>query len=357
LTVPASGATVPPMSRMKDGLTCIAPCLVVFFCCAAAASAAPEPHHYVFFGRDRERITEPTFLETAAFEGAQLKYSWRQLEHGKDEYDFEEVRRDLAFLKSKNKRLFIQLQDASFDPKIVPVPKYLVNDPEYHGGANPQYEIPNDDETKAKPAGWVARRWDPAVRERFHKLLTALGKEFDGKIEGINLPETAVDFGETGRLFPPGFTARVYRDAVFSNMEALKRAFPTSVTMQYANFMLEEPGDTKRAYLRSVYEKAVELKVGVGGPDLLPWRPGQMRNSYPLLREFAGRVPTGIAVQDGNYANVNPKTGKRVTLDELMEFGTGYLGVKYVFWCTEEPYYSREVVPFLRARKVAAPGR
>src|SRR4051812_48804972 len=141
---------------------------------------------------DRERIEEPSFLETGAFEGAQLKYSWRQLERGKDQYDFDNIRHDLAFLKSKNKRLFIQLQDVSFDPKIVPVPRYLLSDPEYHGGANPQYTVPGDDETKAEQAGWVARRWDPAVRERFHKLLRALGKEFDGKIEGINLPETAV---------------------------------------------------------------------------------------------------------------------------------------------------------------------
>ena len=36
----------------------------------------------------------------------------------------------------------------------------------------------------------MARRWDPPVQERFHKLLLALGKEFDGKVEGINLPET-----------------------------------------------------------------------------------------------------------------------------------------------------------------------
>jgi hypothetical protein len=339
----------------------IAGWLAVLLTCAVAgvpaAPAAGEVHHYVFFGMDRERIEEPSFLETGAFEGAQLKYSWRQLERGKDQYDFDNIRHDLAFLKSRKKRLFIQLQDVSFDPKIVPVPRYLLSDPEYHGGANPQYTVPGDDETKAEQAGWVARRWDPAVRERFHKLLRALGREFDGKIEGINLPETAVDFGETGRLFPPGFTRRGYRDAVFANMAALKAAFPTSVAMQYANFMFEEPGDTERANLRAVYEKAVELKMGVGGPDLLPWKPGQMRHSYPLLREFAGRVPAGIAVQDGNYAHENPKTGKRVTIPELVDFGTGYLGAKYVFWCTEEPYYSRDVIPFLRARRNTAPAK
>jgi hypothetical protein len=80
-----------------------------------------------------------------------------------------------------------------------------------------------------------------------------------------------------------------------------------------------------------------------------------MSNSYPLLREFAGRVPSGIAVQEGNYANVNPKTHRRVTLPELVDFGTEYLKVDYIFWCTEEPFYSRDLMPFLRAERGKTP--
>jgi hypothetical protein len=147
------------------------------------------------------------------------------------------------------------------------------------------------------------------VRERFHKLLFALGKEFDGKIEGINLPETSVMFGESGKLFPKGYGFEIYRDAVIDNMKALKRAFPKSVAMQYANFM---PGEwlpkRDKSYLRSVYKEAGELKLAVGGPDLLPYKPGQMNHSYLLIKESAGIVPTGIAVQDGNYEYTNPKT-------------------------------------------------
>jgi hypothetical protein len=56
---------------------------------------------------------------------------------------------------------------------------------------------------------------------------------------------------------------------------------------------------------------------------------------------------TGIAVQEGNYAYTNPKTGKRVTSGELLAFATNYLGVDYIFWCDEEPYYSRDVLPML----------
>ena len=89
--------------------------------------------------------------------------------------------------------------------------------------------------------------------------------------------------------------------------------------------------------------------MGGGGPDLLPYKPGQMGSSYSLIKEAAGIVLVGMAVQDGNYAEVNPKTGKRVTIAEQIEFATGYLKADYIFWCTEEPYYSSDLVPFLRS--------
>jgi hypothetical protein len=308
-------------------------------------------HHYVFFGMDREKIKDAkSFLETEAFEGAQVAYSWNQLEHGKDEYDFTMIREDLDFLKSKHKKLWIQIQDVSFSERYIFVPRYLRQDPQYNGGADKQYRIKDNDEEHAPVLGWMARRWDPAVRERFQKLLFELGNEFDGRITGINFEETAFEIGESGRLFPKSFSFEPYRDGLIANLKALKRAFPKSITMEYANFM---PGDwqNRKGYLGAVYKAAHEAKVGVGGPDLLPYKPGQMTNSYPLLRESAGVVPVGIAFQDGNQNHINPKTGKRVTIPEAIDFAKEYLRVDYIFWCTEEPYFSNELVPLMRKLK------
>lgn len=322
--------------------------LLLLAACALCDSAgASGVRHYVFFGMDRERIREASFLNARAFEGAQLKYTWRELEPEPDAYDFSALRSDLAFLAAHGKRLFLQLQDATFSPTAMAVPKYLKSDPRYHGGADPQYSIPGDDDRRAVIAGWVARRWDPAVQKRFWKLFAGLGREFDGKIEGINLAETAVEFGTTGKLFPKGFTPERYRDATLENMAALKRVFLKSTTLLYANFMpVEWLPQNDRGYLRSVYRRAAELHLGVGGPDLLPFKPGQMHHSYPLIRAFRG-APKGIAVQDGNYELVNPKTGKRITIAGLIDFARSYLQVDYVFWCTQEPYYSKELIPFL----------
>ena len=307
-------------------------------------------HHYVFFNRDRERISEPSFLETEAFEGAQLKYTWREMEPEKDQYDFNGIQADLDFLTSKGKKLFIQLQDVSFDTSIINVPEYLLRDKQYHGGADLQYHYEGDDEENAVPEGWVARRWDPAVQDRFQKLLHELGKTFDGKIEGINLPETAVEFGSQGGLFPQDFTFDTYRDAIIENMKALKKAFPKSIAMQYANFM---PGEwlpwNDRSYLRSIYMSAKELQVGVGGPDLLPFKRGQMNHTYKFMTECDGSIPLGIAVQWGNYAHVNPKTNQKITIAELLNFARIYLKADYLFWCTQEPHYSGKLIPFLKA--------
>jgi hypothetical protein len=315
------------------------------------ASANKRVHHYVFFGQDREKFaTASSFLETKQLEGAQVAYTWRQLEPEKDAYDFKMIREDLTFLTARGKKLFIQIQDVTFSEARTGVPVYLTSDPVYNGGAARQYEIKGNDEQRAVVAGWAARRWDPAVQVRFHKLLMALGKEFDGRIEGINFAETSVGFGTSGRLFPKGFSFDSYPEAIITNMRALKRAFPKSVAMQYGNFMPGEwrPTNDDKGYLRAVYKAAAESNIGMGGPDLLPHRPGQLKSSYPLLRDIAGVVPTGIAVQDGNLADVNPATGKRVEVAELVKFATEYLNVDYIFWGTEEPYYSEAVIPFLR---------
>jgi hypothetical protein len=310
--------------------------------------APRQLQHYIFFAHERARIREASFASHPHIQGAQLKYTWRELEPERDKYRFSAIESDLKLLKAQGQRLFVQLQETSFDAKNRLVPDYLLQDPQFHGGVDKQYNIEGDDESKAEIGGWVARRWDGAVRARFHKLLQALGTVFDGKIEGINLPETSVEFGTSGKLYPSGFTPASYRDAVMSNMTVLRRAFPKSVAMQYANFMPGEwlPGDNK-GYLDRIYAQARRLKLSVGGPDLMPYQKGQLNHAYPRIRESVGVAPNGIAVQDGNYAHMNPKTKQAMTVVELTAFARDYLKVGYLFWCTEEPHYSQKLLPFL----------
>ena len=305
------------------------------------------PRSFIFFNRDRERISELSFLENDGIAGAHLKYTWRELEPERDRYELDPVLEDLAYLEEHGKRLFLQLQEVSFDERVN-VPDYLVDDPMFGGGVARQYETERSDDSDARFDGWVPRRWDPTVRARFAKLLQAMGRQLDGRIEGINLPETAVGFGESGSLHPDAYTPEGYSEGVKALMTSARGAFPHSVVIQYANFM---PGEAlpreDNGYLRGIYEHAEVSGVGVGGPDLLPHRQGQRTHSLPLIAAREPGVPAGLAVQWGNLEDVNPETGLPVTVAELYRFARDSLRLDYIFWGVQEPYYSDDVLPFL----------
>lgn len=59
-----------------------------------------------------------------------------------------------------------------------------------------------------------------------------------------------------------------------------------------------------------------------------------------------------MAVQDGNLEDRNPDTGARVTVAELHRFARDHLRLDYIFWGTQEPYYSAEILPYLRRPQV-----
>jgi hypothetical protein len=324
--------------------------LFIFLVVYHPAQSQKEVKQYIFFDQQRERIHEKSFIDNKNIKGAQLKYTWRELEPEENKYHFELIQHDLDFLNSKGKKLFIQLQDVSFDTIYNCVPGYIMQNKIYHGGANIQYEFTNEDKMVGQN-GYVARRWDTAVARRFYKLLLKLSERFDGKIEGINLPETSVGFGESGEFFPEGYTPAIYKNTVMQYMAMLRQAFHKSVVIQYANFM---PGEwlpwNDKSYLKEIYALAKEKGIGMGGPDIKVYNKGHMDNGYKFMKQYSNDLIIGVAVQDGNYEEINPKTGNRVTINEIYDFGKNYLGLDYIFWCTQEPFYTKEVLPFLKSQ-------
>jgi hypothetical protein len=316
---------------------------------AQASDAGQEPRHFIYFGLERSRISDVGILSMRSIAGVQLKYTWRELEPERDRYDFDAIRDDLGLLERHGKQLFVQLQDVSFDERIVNVPDYLLEDPAFGGGVAMKYEFEDDDESHPIVDGWVARRWDPAVRDRFARLLTMLAEEFDGRIAGVNLPETSIGFGHSGAFHPAGFSYDAYFDGIKDLMTAARHAFRESDVIIYGNFMPgEELPDEDRGYLKGIYEHADRIGCGVGGPDLLPNRWFQHQNSLPLI---AGRAPgtvAGVAVQWGNLEDTNRSTGETVTVEELAAFARDELRLDYLFWGTQEPFFSEDVLPYLR---------
>jgi hypothetical protein len=304
--------------------------------------------HFVYFSRDRELIHNHPFLKIDRIAGAQIMYSWRQLETERGKYDFSIIHEDYNYLLSHGKKLFIQFQDVTFDTIFKAIPDYLMTD-EFDGGCTMSF---NDD---GVADGWIAKRWNPNVQHRFALLMQALGNEFDGKIEGINLQESAV--GANGDN-DASFTSERYSGCLKENMLSLKKAFPKSVTMQYANFMPGEwlPWEDK-GYLRSIYQYGQEIGVGLGAPDLMVTRKSQLNHAIAMMHENSFTVPLGIAVQDGNYAGT---TGADIDYEEriknaerehknivplLHAFAKDFLHVSYMFWVQQEPYFTEDVIP------------
>jgi hypothetical protein len=307
--------------------------------------------HFVYFARDREAIHNHPFLKTKRFVGAQIMYPWELLEPKKGKYDFSIIWEDYKYLLSQKKKLFIQLQDATFRPEYIGIPEYLLT-AEFNGGAIPQIAENGDS------VGWVAKRWNKKVQDHFAQLLQALGKEFDGKVEGINLQETSIDINlhessigiksEIDSTFSP----ELYSESIKINMLSLKKAFPKSTTMQYANFM---PGEwlpwNDKGYLLSIYNYGEKIGVGLGGPDLMVQNKGNLNHTVAMMHERKYKVPLGIAIEDGNYIG---KTGD-VQISEsdshenivplLHAFAKDFLKVKYMFWVNQEPYFSQDVIP------------
>ena len=295
--------------------------------------------HFVYFAKDRELIKDHPFLSHSMFKGAQIMYAWRELEPEKGKYDFSILKQDYEYLKRYGKKLFLQLQDVTFNPKYKAVPDYLLTT-EYDGGAVLQY---NDDDS---PGGWVAKRWNKKVRERFALLLKALGQEFDGKLEGINLQETSIGVRDSG------FSRLGYVTGLKENMLALKKAFPTSTTMIYANFIPGEwlPWDDK-GYLCGIYQYGEEIGVGLGGPDLMVTRKAQLNHALAMMHEAHYTVPLGIAVQDGNYigetGDIDEETKKKPhnnIVPLLHDFAKDFLKINYMFWANQEPYFKTDVL-------------
>ena len=319
-----------------------------------ATCPIPVDHiqHFVYFARDREFIQGHILLDIPMFKGAQIMYTWAELEPEMGKYDFSSILEDYEYLKRYGKKLFIQLQDATFNPDYKAVPQYLLTK-EYDGGATIQY----DDNGKAD--GWVAKRWNEKVSARFSLLLHALGKEFDGKIEGINLQESSIGVSKES---DSSFSPEKYIEGLKANMLALKRAFPTSTCMQYANFLPGEwlPWEDK-GYLRDLYQYGEKIGVGMGAPDLMVTRKGQLNNPLAMMHEGSYTVPIGIAIQDGNYIgktgadeDYREETdkgaiGRNNLVPMLHSFAKDFLKVSYMFWVNQKPYFAEDVAPCFSA--------
>ncbi len=290
-----------------------------------------EPLNYVFAGGSNASDVSG-LLERRDISGVQILYTWKQLEPEQGTYDFSAIERDLATTEALDRKLWIQLQDRFFLPNARNLPDYILTEPQYEGGLERQITFIAEGEPEG--AGWVAKQWVPALRQRFQALISALAEQFDGKIAGINLPETAIDIGEGDSQFD----CEGYFNGELENARHASAAFRQSLVVQYINFWPCGWGDDN-GYFTRFFAAAEQDGIGLGGPDIVPWRRGQMKNSYPFFHDYRGRLPVvAMAIQEPTLSYTNPDTGKRFTRADFLDFATEYLGVDIIFWSKDSPW-------------------
>lgn len=308
-------------------------CLALYAPLASRAEPPRDPANFLFAESD-DLVKREALLERPDIAGVQIVYPWKMLEHAPGEYDFSAIETDLARLEKHGKKLFVQLQDRFFFIEARNVPRYLLEQPEYGGGLVPQTDYAGDGQPQGH--GWVTMQWNPAVRARFQALLRALAKSFDGRIHGINLPESAVEVDP--KKDRTGFTCDAYFEAEMDNARVAREAFRRSHVVQYVNFWPCEWNDD-RHYMSRFFEFAAANHIGLGGPDIVPWRRGQMKNSYPFFNRYRGKLDlVAMAVQEPTLTYRNPGTGKPFTRAEFVAFARDYLGVDIIFWSATAPW-------------------
>ena len=289
----------------------------------SSPARAAAPRSFLYMGNG-DLAGKRALLARPDIGGVQVVYTWRALEPSQGKYDFSAIDADFGIATALGKQLVIQVQDRFFSPTARNVPDYLLTDAEYAGGLAPQFDNPG--ENKPVGSGGVAEQWNPAVRARYQQLLQALAARFDGKVFAINLPETSIDLDP--KRPAPGFTCDAYFDAEMQNLTFARQAFTRSQVVQYVNFWPCE-WDNDHNYMGRLFDYAAANGIGLGGPDIVPNRKAQMKNSYPFFNTYRGKLKLTYR---------NPATKKPFTKAEFEAFAEDYLGADIIFWSTASPW-------------------
>ena len=282
-----------------------------------AASTKWHPGHYVLVPlgmaeKGFERVLM-TIERTPQFRGIQKRYTWGAMEPTEGQYDFSEIKTDLRRLAAIHKRLVVQIQTKSFVGDRSYAPAYL-KAPAFAGGVY-----------KLSAGGYNIILWNNAVLERLKALYRAMGQELAGEafLEALVIPETAP--GPKADRDAAGYDEAAYIDNLIAAATALRKAFPHTVVIQYANYPIKA--------LEKLTEASKTLGIGLGGPDVFTASPSLNAGVYSYYPRLAGTIPLAIGVQDENYtARYHKGPFSPTPVQELHEFARNKLKVNYVFW-------------------------
>jgi len=272
-------------------------------------------------------------LENGDLIGVKRNYDWKNLEVAKGVYDFSAIEIDLKILQAAGKRLWVEIIYTQFHGTDKPpkTPEYMWTDPSY-GGDSRYY---GNYERDVGVGGWYPLFWNTQVKQRMHALFTALGQRFNGEpfFEGLNVGESAARPG-------PGWTCEGYEQALKELGLATKSAFPDKIVFAHINFACFD--------LSAFAAWLDQQGIGMGTPDIYISDEKLVGETYPLFLKYRESVPAGPDVQWFNYDR------NSISVAEILDFAIEHTNPWYMFWQVREPYFTDEVLPAIRAKKLPA---
>ena len=249
------------------------------------------------------------------FKGYKIHVVWNELEPQKDAYDFSVIANALQIAGDDQKKLMVHLQDRKFNSETNPyLPDYLLT-AEYEGG----WFYDGD---KSLPRAWL-----PAYRDRWTKLLVALGEELDDHPDfaGFMLSESSGLFAT--KNMPASWTSDGIMAFARETFSTLAQSLPTTPFFQYVNWGLTKA--TRDELMREL----VEINGhGFGGPDIcdggdkltLDMQFGEYYDTY------RGVAPICVENQPSGYLTRSAK--------EIFDYAVDQIGVHFLPW---SPSYDR----------------
>jgi len=333
--------------------------LAIFFVSNTVAFAGKpikwHPGHYMMLvgnGKTSDFYMNQVWQEIdshSALRGIAIRYPWAELEPTKGAYNFANIDKHLATLKSKGKYLIILIEGKSFKPKEYDVPAYL-RTAEYEGGVFPHGK-------NGVVKGWTPKLWNAKVYARYAALIAALGKHLDGhpNFEGIGLQETA-----TGTPIKPltSLQTKDYYNNVLRLNVDMGTSFPNTMSYQLANY--------PRSFLPNLVNTLKTTGGTLGATDIFLteadlFTPGTKYVAQGLYLHFPqlnGSMPLLAQVEGSNYANTkHDGSGYKPTVQEILTFGRDKLFANYILW-TRDPIYWDKVLEVMsqKAQKVNPSG-
>jgi hypothetical protein len=278
-----------------------------------------NPGHYMSVGHTAGNREFARIAGNQNFVGVKKRYRWKDLEKARGVYDFSRIERDLWYLQSIDKRLWITVLETTNGGNKPPlVPQYITNDSAYGCGPKP-YGVYS---RQIGSGGWIPCWWNSNTTARLKALYVALGERFNKEpyFEGLNLHETAYDAKAARKQ--DGYSSSAISSSYVQIAIATKNAFPNKIVqhmINYAPFSLE-----------SFSSKMLGAGIGLGGPDTENPNRGSIGKSYDLIKKSRDKVPNSIDVQWNNYS-------RGLGANQLLDIAIKHIEPWYVFWMVREP--------------------